>query len=145
MEPTSQRPDMDIEEDIRQLINSFPPLKASRPYFTFHSQQGRVVFTGNVRGAQARRVLVENTPRIQGVLGVDATNFYDDEMVRFAVGHMLPPGVFASVQYGAVALTGRLAGGVSAETILHAVEGVPGVRRVAADFGTVTEPSEGGK
>lgn len=135
MEPTGRRPDVDIEEEITQIVRSYSPLKASRSYFTYQSVNGRVVLVGNVRNPQARRVLLENIPRIQGVESVDASRLYDDEMIRFAVGQLLPPGVVASVHYGAVALTGRLPQDASADTIVQAVEQVAGVRRVGAEFG----------
>jgi osmotically-inducible protein OsmY len=135
MASTGSRPDVDIEEEIGQLIRSFSPLKASRGYFAFRSVNGHVTLDGNVRNPQARRVLLENVPRIQGVEHVDHSKLYDDEMIRFAVGQLLPPGTFASVQYGAVALTGRLPAGASAETITKAIEKIPGVRRVGAEFG----------
>lgn len=139
MELSDRRPDVDIEEEIAQLVRSFSPLKASRPYFTYQSRDGFVTLIGNVRSPQARRVLTDNVPRLKGVIGVDATRLYDDETVRFAVGQLLPPGIFASVQYGTVALTGRLSAGVSAEAIIQEISTLPGVRRVGADFGQAEE------
>ncbi len=135
MEPTERRPDVDIEEEIELLIRSFAPLKASRKYFTFKSTDGNVVVEGNVRNPQARRVLLDNIPHIRGVVSCDSSRLYDDEMVRVAVGLLLPPGVLASVHYGAVALTGKLPDGASADAIMKAVAEVPGVRRVGAEFG----------
>jgi osmotically-inducible protein OsmY len=142
MEPNDRRPDVDIEEEIELLIRSFAPLKASRPYFTVKSTGGHIQLEGNVRSPQARRVLIDNIPHIKGVVSVDSTNLYDDEMVRLAVGQLLPAGIVASVHYGAVALTGQLPDGASADVILNAVKGVAGVRRVGAEFGQGTaEPS----
>ncbi len=135
MEPTDRRPDLDIEEEIELLIRSFAPLKASRGYFKFKSTNGHVTVEGNVRNPQARRVLLDNIPHIRGVVSCDSTKLYDDEMVRVAVGELLPPGVLASVHYGAVALTGHLPEGASADTIVKAIGEVPGVRRVGAEFG----------
>lgn len=135
MEPGQHRPDVDIEEEIELLIRSFAPLKASRGYFKFKSTNGHVVVEGNIRSPQARRVLIDNIPHIRGVVNCDSTRLYDDEMVRIAVGQLLPPGVVASVHYGAVALTGQLPDGASADTIVKAVAEVPGVRRVGAEFG----------
>jgi osmotically-inducible protein OsmY len=130
-----RRPDVDIEEEVDLLIRSFAPLKASRGYFTVKSVKGRVKIAGNVRSPQARRVLLDNVPHIRGVVSCDGSELYDDEMIRFAVGQLLPPGVVSSVHYGAVALTGDLPDGASADEILNAVRSVKGVRRVAADFG----------
>ena len=130
-----RRPDVDIEDEIDLLCRSFAPLKASRGYFTIKSVKGRVRLIGNVRSPQARRVLLDNVPHIRGVVACDGSELYDDEMIRFAVGQLLPPGVVSSVHYGAVALTGDLPDGAVADEIISAVKNVKGVRRVAADFG----------
>ena len=139
MEPTANRPDVDIEEEIDLLVNSFSPLKASRGYFTYASVNGHVKVQGNVRSPQARRVLLDNIPHIQGIVDCDSTELYDDEMIRFSVGELLPPGVLASVHYGAVALTGTLPAGASADTIVKAIEDLAGVRRVGARFEALEE------
>jgi hypothetical protein len=128
------RPDIDIEQEIGQIVNSYPPLKGSRGYFAYRANNGRVTLVGNVRTPQARRVLVDNVPRIAGVESVDSSQLYDDEMLRFAVGALLPPGVFASVHYGAVGLTGRVPDDASATTIIYEVGQVLGVRRVGAEL-----------
>ncbi len=138
MEPTIHRPDEDIEEEIELLIRSFSPLKTSRGYFNYKSVDGHVSVEGNVRSPQARRVLIDNIPHIRGVVSCDSTKLVDDEMVRIAVGELLPPGVLASVHYGAVALTGNLPEGASADTITEAVSKVQGVRRVGAEFDAST-------
>jgi hypothetical protein len=135
MEPIVHRPDEDIEEEIELLIRSFSPLKTSRGYFSYKSVDGHVTVDGNVRSPQARRVLIDNIPHIRGVASCDSTKLVDDEMVRLAVGELLPPGVLASVHYGAVALTGNLPEGASADTISDAVRKIPGVRRVGSEFG----------
>lgn len=135
MELSDRRPDVDIEEEIGHLVRSFAPLKASRPYFNFQSVNGYVTIVGNVRNPQARRVLTDNVPRIAGVIHCDTNRLYDDEMIRFAVGQLLPPGVYVSVQYGVVALTGRLSEGVSQEAILNEIQAVSGVRRVGSELG----------
>ncbi len=143
METTERRPDVDIEEEIELLCRSFAPLKASRGYFKATSVDGHVKVHGNVRNPQARRVLLDNIPHIRGVVDCAGSDLYDDEMIRFSVGQLLPPGVLASVHYGAVALTGTLPEGASADAIVEAVKAVPGVRRVGAEFGpgTVVPPS----
>ncbi len=130
----ARRPDEDIEEDITDLIRRYPPLRASRPFFTFAALRGVVKFMGNVRTPQERHVLAERLPHIAGVQGVDLNELYDDEQVRFAVGKLLPYGVYATVHYGAVALTGRLPEGLSAEPLIEQVRAVAGVRRVAAEL-----------
>jgi osmotically-inducible protein OsmY len=135
MQPTERRPDVDIEEEIEMLTRSFAPLKASRGYFRAKSVNGNVIITGNVRTPQARRVLLDNIPHIRGVIGCDGSALYDDEMIRFAVGQILAPGLSASVHYGSVVIMGSLPDGTSIETIAQAVMAIPGVRRVATDFG----------
>ena len=143
MEPNERRPDVDLEEEIELLIRSFAPLKASRGYFSVKCTDGHVVVTGNIRSPQARRVLLDNLPHIRGIVGVNSTNLYDDEMVRLSVGQLLPGGVLASVHYGAVALTGRLPDSASADMIVNSIREVKGVRRVGAQFrtGAVEPPS----
>ncbi len=146
MEPTERRPDVDIEEEIELLIRSFAPLKASRPYFTAQSVDGNVKVEGNVRTPQARRVLIDNIPHIRGVVRCDSSQLYDDEMVRVAVGQLLPPGVISNVHFGAVALTGKLPEGALADTIAEAIRAIPGVRRVGVEFGAeVPETPSPGK
>lgn len=140
MPAATHRPDVDIEEDIAELIRSYSPLKASRQYFNYKSQGGSVILDGNVRSPQARRVLVDNIPHIPGVTGLDANGLFDDETVRIGVGARLPTGVFANVHYGAVALTGRLPEGMSAQDLINSVSSVAGVRRVGAEFGVPAGP-----
>lgn len=134
MEPIERRPDEDIEEEIGTLIRTYPPLKASRPYFTFQSKHGHVKITGNVLSPQARQVLCDNVARIAGVTECDCSDLYDDEMVRFAVGQIVPPGVVVTVRYGTVALTGQLPEGALPDVIKDAASKIPGVRRVGAEF-----------
>lgn len=134
MEQVERRPDVDIEEDIDELIASFAPLKASRPYFDYRIEEGIVKLEGNVRSPQARLVLLNNIPRIPGVLGMEPSQLYDDDSIRFAVGQVMPPGLFASVQFGVVALTGKLPPGVSSDAIISAILAIPGVRRVGAEY-----------
>lgn len=128
------RPDEDIEEAITDLIRSYRPLRASRPFFTFAATHGQVKFMGNIRTPQERHVLAERLPHIAGVRGIDLSELYDDEQLRFAVGQVLPYGVYATLQYGAVALTGRLPEGMSAESLIDQVRAVAGVRRVGAEL-----------
>lgn len=134
MTVSERRPDVDIEDDIRQLIRSFAPLKASRDYFDFRSQNGVVKLWGNVRTTQARRVLLDNVPRVSGVMSCEADDLCADEDLRFEVAQLLPPGVFANVHYGTVAISGKLPEGASVEAISDAVRHVRGVRRVVADL-----------
>jgi hypothetical protein len=126
----SFKPDVDIEEEVTHIVRSFPPLGAYRTYFRYKSEQGMVKLTGNVGSPQAKRVLVNNAQRIQGIAGVDFSDLWDDEEVRYSVGLILPPGVYATVNGGVVALTGKAPAEVNKEVLIAAVTAVPGVRRV---------------
>lgn len=128
------RPDVDIEDDIHRLIGTFAPLKASRSYFYFKSENGKITLHGNVRSPQAKRVLLDNVPRVAGVVSHEASDLFDDEEVKFRVAQLMPPGVFANVHYGAVTLTGTLPEGAKAEAIAKEIGNIPGVRRVALDL-----------
>jgi osmotically-inducible protein OsmY len=131
---TVARPDVDIEDDIHRLIGTFAPLKASRSYFDVKSEDGKIILRGNVRSPQAKRVLLDNVPRVAGVASYDANDLFDDEEVKFSVAQLLPPGVFANVHYGAVTLTGSMPEGASADTISSEIGRISGVRRVALDL-----------
>lgn len=133
-QPNLPRPDVDIEQEIVGIIRSYPPLKVSRPHFEFQSTDGHVRFKGNIRTPQERTVLENAVRRISGVKSVDCSQLIDDEMVRFHVGHLLPPGVFATVHLGGVALTGHLPQGADAATLMDMVSHTPGVRVVRADL-----------
>lgn len=128
----ASRPDVDIEEDVAQLIRSYPPLQMSRAYFTYRSVDGVLQLHGNVRTPQARRVLVENAARIPGVMQVDNNDLHDDEALRMAIGQLLPVGVYATVHGGVVSLTGQHLDHEAAQLLISAVQAVPGVRRVGA-------------
>jgi osmotically-inducible protein OsmY len=132
----ASRPDVDIEEDVAQIIRSYPPLQMSRPYFTYKSLGGVIQLRGNVRTPQARRVLVENAARIAGVSQVDDTDLFDDEALRMAVGDVIglsgQSGVYATVHGGVVALTGNKLAHDAAASLINAVQAIPGVRRVGA-------------
>ena len=125
---TNIRPASDIEEDIRELIRSYDPLKQARPFIDFHAKDGKVTLIGHVRSVQARRVFVDNVPDIPGVKKVDGKKLYDDESLRLELGTVLPRGVWVRVNFGAVAISGSLPSGTSAKEIIKAVKGVPGVR-----------------
>jgi osmotically-inducible protein OsmY len=125
---TNNRPASDIEEDIRDLIRSYDPLKQARPFLDFHVEDGKVTLSGHVRSMQARRVFVDNVPDIPGVKKMDDKKLYDDETLRLDIGKVLPRGVRVRVNYGAVTIAGQLPADASAEDIIRAVKGVLGVR-----------------
>jgi hypothetical protein len=126
------RPDIDIEEDLHTIIRNYAPLQMSRPYFSFKSHDGIIHINGTVRTPQTRRVLVENAARISGVRGIDDSDLYDDDQVRVEVGSLLPPGAYASVHGGVVALTGSLPANQNVSALVEAISHLPGVRRVGA-------------
>jgi len=128
------RPDVDFEGDLQQLVRNYPPLHMSRQYFTFQVQDGNVTVVGNVRSLQAKWMLVERVPRIAGVKRVDVSRLYDDETVAVAIADHLPAGLYATVYYGMVALTGTLPLHADAPALMTAVETTPGVRKVTAQF-----------
>lgn len=119
------RPASDIEEDIREFIRTYDPLKQSRAHFSFEARDGHVILKGHVKSAQARRVLVDNVPDIKGVVSMDASQLYDDETLRLEIGKVVPPGVLARVNYGSVVLQPLIE--VDKEQVIEAVKRVPGV------------------
>jgi len=122
------RPASDIEEDFRELIRSYDPLKQARPFLDFEVKDGKVTLIGHVRSMQARRVFVDNVPDIPGVKKIDDKKLYDDETLRLDLGKVMPRGVRVRVNYGMVTISGDLPKGSSADDIVEAVKGVPGVR-----------------
>lgn len=132
--PATPRPDVDIAEDITGVIRAYPPLQASRPFMNYTVLNRQVTFNGNVRSGQARRYLLDRITHIAGVTSVNADNLRDDDMLLIASGERLPDGVYATILYGAVALTGMLPRDKSAQTLVDAIKAVPGVRHVSANF-----------
>lgn len=124
------RPAEDIAEDVAALIRSYPPLVQSRPWLHYSVEDGVVTLKGHVNSAITQRVLLDNLPRIPGVVQVDAAELHNDEDVRLAVAALLPLGVAMHVNYGFVLLTGTLPPRRKAEPLIARVEKVPGVRQV---------------
>jgi len=123
-----QRPDVDIEEDIRKFIRSYDPVKQARGHFEFSCQNGNVKVWGNVRSMQAKRVLIDNIyPDISGVVSLDASQLYDDESLRLEIGQLIPDGVLIRMNYGSVVVTFPRGFG-NAEEVLAKIRQVPGVR-----------------
>jgi osmotically-inducible protein OsmY len=131
---TNIRPESDIEEDIREFIRTYDPLKQSRPYFTIHVHQGTVTLKGNVASGIAYRVLADSVPDIEGVVKVDMSELYHDDDLRLILGKIVPAGISVRVSYGTVMLAGQLPAGVTGETLMESVRAVPGVRKVGAKF-----------
>jgi hypothetical protein len=77
---------------------------------------------------------LEALEHIQGVSGVEDERLHDEETIRHEIGQHIPSGVFASVDYGTVILTGRVPAHTSAAEITAGVSQVQGVRRVVTSF-----------
>lgn len=124
------RPAEDIAEDIAALVRSYPPLVQSRPWFHYRVEDGVVTLEGHIKSAVAQRILLDNLPRIPGVIRVDASGLHNDEELRLAVARLLPVGVAAHINYGHVVLTGELPARRKPEPLIARVEKLPGVRKV---------------
>lgn len=130
----TQRPDIDIAEDIASLIRSYDPLFQSRHWFTYQVRDGVVTLRGNVKSAIAERVLLDNVPDIPGVREVHAEELYNDEELRLRIGREVPPGVLVTVDFGRVVLSGTLPPRRKPEPLIKKVEKLPGVRKVVNSF-----------
>jgi osmotically-inducible protein OsmY len=128
------RPDMDIEEDIRNLIAHYPPLTADRHQLRLEAHNGNVILSGHVKSLITRRYLVDRVREIAGVRGVNADQLYCEETIRIDAGRPIPQGVIANAIYGTVVLTGTLPTGTSAESVVKDVALIPGVLRVVTKF-----------
>jgi osmotically-inducible protein OsmY len=131
---TQLRPDIDIEEDIREFIRGYPPLRQATPHLEFHSKEGVVTLSSHVRSVQAKRVLIDNVPDIAGVTQVDSTRLYDDESIRLDLGRVLPRGVMVRVNFGHITVYGELPANEDADVIVAHIKAVPGVRKVDPQF-----------
>ena len=136
MEATAiKRPAADIEEDIREFIRSYDPLKQAKHHFSYMADDnGKVTLSGHVRSVQAHRVLVDNVPDIEGVTSVHASALFDDETLRLEVGKLLPRGVMAKVNYGHVTLYGMMPEDVSPDGVIRTVKAHPGVHGIDTQF-----------
>jgi osmotically-inducible protein OsmY len=131
---TTQRPDIDIADDIREIIVRYPPLAADRAHLHVAVQDGVVRLTGHTRTPINRHYLIDQAEHVAGVRALDVTGLHDDETIRLSAGKLLPPGVIVNVQAGSVVLSGRLPAGMQELHLAHLVAAVPGVRRVFVRF-----------
>jgi osmotically-inducible protein OsmY len=129
-----ERTDEDILQDLHQMIRSYKPLIASRPYFRYSVHNNVVKVEGNIKSGFARQIFSESIPDLPGVMAVDDSELYDDEALRLALGKLLPVGVRVRIDHGHVILTGRLAPDIDADALKAMVGEVPGVREVLTDF-----------
>jgi hypothetical protein len=100
--------DEDILESLHALVRSNDQIRVSRNDFTYTVVNGVVKLVGNVRTPMVCRIFKDSVLQVAGVRAVDDTELYDDESLLFAVGKVLPFGVRARVNDGAVALYGTL-------------------------------------
>lgn len=122
--------DEDILESLHTLVRSHDQVRLSRSYFTYTVVSGVVKLVGNVKTPIVRRAFKDGVLQLAGVSAVDDTELYDDEAILWAVGKVLPFGIRARLNHGAVALSGALPVGASAEEIVANVGEIPGVRLV---------------
>jgi osmotically-inducible protein OsmY len=130
----AQRPDVDIREDIENVIVQYPPMVNDRHHVKISVESGIVKLVGHLKTPITRHYLVETIPTVNGVAQLDVSQLYDDETLRLEVAPHIPAGVFATVEYGVVILTGRLPQGTNEAELIQKVQAVPGVRVVASRF-----------
>lgn len=128
------RPNMDIEEDIRDLIAHYPPLQADRHQLHIDVREGVVNVRGHVRSLISRRYLAERVAEIRGVYAVNVDRLYSEETIRLEAGQHIPTGVIANADYGTVILTGELPEGETSEAVASSVGQIRGVERVITKF-----------
>lgn len=128
------RPDVDIHEAIEDIIVHYPPMVNDRHHVKINVENGVAKIVGYVKTPITRHYLHETIPTVQGVVGVDDSQLYDDETIRLEVGALIPFGVFANFEYGIVILTGRLPQGTDADSLIQKIKAVPGVRIVTSKF-----------
>lgn len=132
---TADRPPVTSDEgiagNIRTLLRSYDPLKASRDTLDFAVMNGVVRFSGYVNNKRSYRVLMDNVPDIPGVVAVDDTHLYDDETLTYEIGEVLPLGLRVRAEGGEVFLMGRVPSDVDVQELILDIAEVPGVARVS--------------
>lgn len=129
VQSTALRPDIDIREDVVSIIVKYPPLAADRFHIAVDVVNGEVILKGHAASPINRTYLVDFAALVEGVKGVDALQFYDDESLRLAAGRLVPQGVNVNVRSGTVLLSVTPADG-NIDEIAQAIAGIPGVNRV---------------
>lgn len=126
----SARLDVDIENDVPQIFAAYPPLQHDRNHLKVTVEDGVIKARGYVKNAQNRDILKREASKIEGIKGVDVSGVYDDGGLRIESGQVTPVGVYSTVSYGAVVLTGEKPEGMSDDELIQKVESIPGVRKV---------------
>src|SRR5215211_7728515 len=134
-QPTNlNRPSVDIEEDVRDIISHYPPLQADRHQLHLDVRDGIVTVSGHVRSLISRRYLADRIAKVRGVYAVNIDRLYSEETIRLEAGQRIPSGVIANATYGTVILTGALPDGETPETIASSVAQIRGVERAVTKF-----------
>jgi osmotically-inducible protein OsmY len=129
-----QRADSAIAEDIRRIIQDYPPAVNDRHRIHYSVQDGVITLSGYVRSYPTFIYLLNRIEAIRGIQGIVADEFYNDEYLRREVGQVVPSGVQVRVEYGTVALTGTLPEDADVESVVRQVGLVDGVHRVLTTF-----------
>jgi hypothetical protein len=130
----TDRPDIDIEADIRDLIIHYPPAAHDRNRFDVSVNAGNVTLKGYVQSPVTHHYLLENVPSVAGVTAVSADEFCDDETIRIEVGQLVPPGVQVNIDYGRVILTGKLPPGMKEIDVVRQLASVHGIWKIITAF-----------
>jgi len=137
MANTKQQPviaDIDIEAAINHAMRAHAPFSHDRHRVNINVNDGVVHLSGYVKSAPTYRYALEHIDDVAGVREVIVEDFHNDEEIRLDVGKVVPTGVFVTLEYGAVILSGNLPDGEDVEALVRKVGLVPGVHRVWTNF-----------
>jgi hypothetical protein len=131
---TAVVPDLDLEHALHQTFLGHAPLMHDRHRIALKVKDGHVTVTGHVKSSITRRYMAEHLSQVAGVQSLDLSGLYDDDTIRREAGHLVPPGVFVNVEYGAVILSGTLPPDMSIEALVGQIGALPGAHRVLTMF-----------
>lgn len=135
-QPSTKRPDIDIERAIHNLYTRYPPMMHDRHRVKLQVEDGEVTVSGHIKSKITYQLLLQNLPTVAGISAIHADKLYNDETIRFQVGRSVPVGMLVTVEYGAVVLSGRLPDDTNIEALVAQIAKVPGVNRVLTTFQT---------
>lgn len=122
--------DLQLEKAIQDLITQYAPLAHDRRRVTFTVADGVIQVAGNLRSRITYLYLTRNLPLIAGVKAVDTAQVYNDDDLRLIVGKVLPRGVYATLDSGAVRLTGTLPADADLAELSANILAIDGVQHV---------------
>ncbi len=128
------RSDIDILNDLHNLVYTYPPANHDRDFFHTSVKDSVVTVTGHVRSIVVERWMRGTFSQVEGLRELNLDALYNDDDLRLAIGHLVPPGVFVNVNHGAVTLTGRLPQGLTDVDLVQRVAAVKGVTRIGTLF-----------